>query len=154
MRVFMNLATTPMVKDNAGVPITVTFSSEKCQNAYIVTYPVLAFRYDIVSGTRGLVTQIQWDKSDPECPDIEYTLTYQSGESLDPQVFSLSSDLSLYVQTSDPSKVRDYTIRVHGQMGFFSEEISFVVTVTNVCPQATIIPTIEISQIQVDITEP
>jgi hypothetical protein len=59
---------------------------------------------------------------------------------LDGDLFTLSSDRSLYIQTTDPFKVKEYTIKVHGQMAYFQEELTFVVSVTNVCPSVIISP--------------
>jgi hypothetical protein len=57
-----------------------------------------------------------------DCPDIEYAITYESGAPLDKDLFRLTSDRKLYIQSTDPSKVREYTIKIFGQMAFFTEE--------------------------------
>jgi hypothetical protein len=66
---------------------------------------------------------------------------------LDGDLFTLSSDMSLYIQTTDPAKVKDYTIKVHGKMAYFSEELTFVVSVTNVCPNVIISPPLDLPAI-------
>jgi hypothetical protein len=42
-----------------------------------------------------------------------------SGTPLDGDLFTLSSDRSLYIQTTDPAKVKEYTIKVLGKMAYF-----------------------------------
>jgi hypothetical protein len=52
MRVYMNLATSPEVTDTVGVMVSVQFTSDLCQNAYIITSPILYFKYDISTGSK------------------------------------------------------------------------------------------------------
>ena len=52
MRVFMNLATSPEVTDTVGVQVTVQFTSDLCQNAYIISSPILPFKYDISTASK------------------------------------------------------------------------------------------------------
>jgi hypothetical protein len=56
MRVYMDLATSPVVTDNVAVQVTVDFTSDKCQSAYIISHPVQPLRYDVSSVTKELIT--------------------------------------------------------------------------------------------------
>ena len=67
MRIFGAL---PSVNDSAGTLITVNFTSDICQNAYIVSDPIENFAYDISYGVSRVITELNWESSDSECPHI------------------------------------------------------------------------------------
>ncbi len=123
--------------DSVGVTFTVKFTSILCSNAYIVFYPIYDQTYDVSLGKKIVITELNWEKSDLNCPDITYKIIDSStGAALD-GIFSFSSSLrELSVKTSDPSKAKTYRVRITGYMGGFTQDVDFNVIVTDVCPQA------------------
>ena len=86
--------------------------------------------------TRIVLTQLNWEKSDLNCPDITYTIIdSDTGVSLD-RIFTFNSQRELTVYTTDAAKARTYRIRITGHMGGFTQDLDFNVHVTDICPQA------------------
>ena len=99
--------------------LTVKFTSLLCSNAYIVTYPIYDMKYDVSIGSKVLITQLNWEKSDLDCPDIKYKLIDKdTGGNLD-SIFSFSSQNELSVQTSNSAKAKLYRLHVTALMGGF-----------------------------------
>jgi hypothetical protein len=68
MKIFGHLP--PGVADSIGMLLTIKFTSDLCQNAFIISYPIESLTYDISSGAPYQFNKLEWEKSDPDCPDI------------------------------------------------------------------------------------
>ena len=85
-----------------------------CSVTSIISSPLVTFHYDINQGNQ-LISTLSWTKNTSNCPlSVTYTMVNASTSSLaDPLVFTVSSN-SLYVNTTDPVKVRTYNIKARG----------------------------------------
>lgn len=72
--IYASLTTSPPIVDTVGTSFTIKFTSILCSNAYLVYYPIYDVTYDVSLGTKYLITQLNWEKSDQNCPDITYTI--------------------------------------------------------------------------------
>lgn len=60
MRIYGSLNLNPPVLDTLGMILTVKFTSDKCKNAYIISFPIMNVIYDISDGTETFITLIDW----------------------------------------------------------------------------------------------
>jgi hypothetical protein len=109
--------------DSVGITIFVKFTSILCDNAYLIDSPIPDQTYDISTGSKLIISNLDWGKSDIDCPNITYSLIdLDTGGALD-SIFSINSLKQLQIQTIDTNKARTYRIKITGHMGGFSKDI-------------------------------
>lgn len=126
-----------------GYQIEVTFTTVYCLNPLITTIPISDSSYDISLGAKSVIGSPGWLVDDDTCSGFIFKLydVNTLSNSVDTDVFELSSSNEISINTADALKVKTYNLYIVGTVGTTiktSETVYFTVVVTNYCPNEVI----------------